>query len=275
HGVHLYSLTLWFGSQVQIATNESWHEELKMKSGNPALNEKTFTKSFISDAAGRMTMKGTVLKTGVLTALVAASAGYTWHLYAAAGASAVTVYMLGGIFGGLVAAIVTIVKPQWAMVTAPVYAVLEGLALGGISASFAQQYGPIPMQAVGLTFGTLLAMLFAYTSGLIRATEKFKLGVVAATGAVAVYYLIAMLLQTFGHMQVPMIWDTGWLGMGFSAFVVILAAFNLILDFDFIEGGVNRGAPKYMEWYGAFGLMVTLIWLYMEVLRMLSKARSR
>src|SRR5690606_37262000 len=170
--------------------------------------------------------------------------------------------------------LVTVFKKQWAPVTAPMYALVEGLFLGAISAMFNHLYEGIVMQAVLLTFGTLFALLLAYRSGLVRATENFKLGVVAATGGVMLVYLASIALGLFG-INMPMIHESGIVGIGFSLVVVVLAALNLVLDFDFIESGVEQGAPKYMEWYGAFGLMVTLVWLYVEFLRLLAKLQSR
>jgi uncharacterized YccA/Bax inhibitor family protein len=159
-------------------------------------------------------------------------------------------------------------------VTAPIYAALEGLALGGISAVFESRYPGIVSQAVFLTFGTLAALLIAYRSGWIKATENFKLGVVAATGGIFFVYLISFVLSFFG-VSIPLIHGSGVFGILFSLFVVVIAALNLVLDFDFIEQGAEQGAPKYMEWFAAFGLMVTLIWLYLEVLRLLSKLQQR
>jgi uncharacterized YccA/Bax inhibitor family protein len=182
--------------------------------------------------------------------------------------------MLVGIIGGLIVALVTVFKQTWAPVTAPVYGLLEGLAIGGISAMFEAQYPGIVIQAVALTFGTCLVLLLAYKSRLIQATENFKLGVVAATGAIALIYFVSFILRMFG-VHMPYIHGSGLIGIGFSIAVVTIAALNLVLDFDFIERGVQTGAPRYMEWYGAFGLMVTLIWLYIEILRLLSKLRSR
>jgi len=152
--------------------------------------------------------------------------------------------------------------------------VLEGLFLGGISALMEARFPGIVLQAVGLTFGTLAALLFAYRSGLIRATENFKLGVVAATGGICLLYLANIVMGFFGH-SIGFIHESGWMGIGFSAVVVVVAALNLVLDFDFIEEGAAQGAPKYMEWYAAFGLMVTLVWLYLEMLRLLSKLQSK
>lgn len=182
--------------------------------------------------------------------------------------------MWGGAIGGLVLALITVFKKTWAPVTAPLYALVEGFFLGAISAVYNAQFGGIVMQAVMLTFGILFALLFAYRSGLIKATENFKLGVVAATGGIALVYLASIALGFFG-IKIPLIHESGLVGIGFSLFVVVIASLNLVLDFDFIESGVEQGAPKYMEWYGAFGLMVTLVWLYLELLRLLSKLQSR
>ena len=154
------------------------------------------------------------------------------------------------------------------------FALLEGLVIGGVSALFEAQFPGIVIQAVGLTFGTCLALLLAYKSRLIRATENFKMGVVAATGGIALFYIITMVVGFFG-IRMPLMYGNSWASIGFSIFIVIIAALNLVLDFDFIEQGAAQGAPKYMEWYGAFGLMVTLIWLYLEMLRLLAKLRSR
>ena len=183
-------------------------------------------------------------------------------------------YAMGGAIGGLVLALITVFKKEWSPVTAPMYALVEGLFLGAISAVFNAKFPGIVFQAVLLTFGTLFALLFAYRSGLIKATENFKLGVIAATGGIALLYLASFVLGFF-NINVPVIHDSGWLGIAFSLFVVVVAALNLVLDFDFIETGVAQRAPKYMEWYGAFGLMVTLVWLYVEFLRLLSKIQQR
>jgi uncharacterized YccA/Bax inhibitor family protein len=181
--------------------------------------------------------------------------------------------MIGAI-GGLVVAFVTVFKKEWSPLTAPLYAALEGLALGGLSALLETKYPGIAIQSVGLTFATLAAMLLAYRSGLIKPTEKFRLGVVAATGAIALYYLVSLGLQLFG-VAMPFLQGNSTASIVVSVVIVVVAALNLILDFDFIETGVRAGAPKYLEWYGAFGLMVTLIWLYLEILRLLAKSRSR
>ena len=252
-----------------------------MRSGNPALKESTFldlgSGTVVSRDAGAMTLNGTVNKTGFLLLLAVLTAAFAWNnTFTAAGelAPAAMVYMWGGLIGGLILALVTIFKKTWAPVSAPLYALFEGFFLGAISAVFEARYPGIVFQAVLLTFGTLFALLMAYRSGLIKATENFKLGVVAATGGIALVYLATIVLGFF-NIQIPLIHESGLIGIGFSLFVVVIAALNLVLDFDFIESGVDAGAPKYMEWYGAFGLMVTLVWLYVEFLRLLSKLQSR
>jgi uncharacterized YccA/Bax inhibitor family protein len=251
-----------------------------MRSGNPALNQNTFldvgSGEVVSrDASQVMTLGGTVNKTGLLLLMCVATAAYTWNLFDPANPGAMMPWMLVGGIGGFIVAIVTVFKKTWSPVTAPVYALLEGLFLGGISAFFETQFPGIVMQAVMLTLGVLAAMLMAYKSGLIKATENFKLGVVAATGGIALLYLINIGMRMFGFEGMGFIHDSGAMGIAFSLFVVVIAALNLVLDFDFIEAGAEAGAPKYMEWYGAFGLVVTLVWLYLEILRLLAKLQSR
>jgi uncharacterized YccA/Bax inhibitor family protein len=204
-----------------------------------------------------------------------ATAAWTWHLFLQSRDMAtVAPLMMVGLFGGFIFAMITSFKKEWSPVTAPIYALLEGLALGGISAIFDLRYPGIGIQAVSLTFGTLFVLLLAYRSGLIQVTQKFRMGIVAATGGIMLFYLLEMVLGFFG-IQFASINGSGIVGIGFSLIVVAVAALNLVLDFDFIERGVQYGAPKYMEWYGAFGIMVTLVWLYLEILRLLSKLRSR
>ncbi|HLE37856.1 MAG TPA: Bax inhibitor-1/YccA family protein [Candidatus Acidoferrales bacterium] len=249
---------------------------LGMRSANPALSQKTFEQAGPIGAAGAMTIQGTVNKTGLMLLCVAATAAYTWTqaMRQPDNPAAAVPYLLGGAIGGFIVALVTIFKKEWSPFTAPIYVLLEGLFLGAISAFFEIRYPGIAVQAVGLTFGTLFALLLAYKSGVIRATENFKLGVVAATGGIALLYVTTIVLGFFG-IQVPKIYESGPIGIAFSLFVVVIAALNLVLDFDFIESGAAAGAPKYMEWYAAFGLMVTLIWLYLEILRLLAKLRDR
>ena len=238
------------------------------RSANPSLNKNTFAK--VKDLAlsdNLMTLQGTVNKTGILLILALITASWAWT----AGSTAT---MIVGAIGGLIAAMVAIFKPTTAPIVAPIYALLEGLFLGGISSIFDASFPGIVIQAVGLTFGVLFALLFAYKSGLIKATENFKLGVAAATGGIFLMYMVNIVLSLFGS-GIPFIHSNGIMGIGISAFIVVIAALNLVLDFDFIEEGVEQGAPKFMEWRAALGLMITLVWLYLEILHLLSKLRSR
>lgn len=249
-----------------------------MASGNPTLNESVFLDAgsgqIVTGNGDAMTLAGTVNKTFILLALLVATATGAWfQLDLVNNPGGAMPYILVGAIGGLVLALITVFKATWAPVTAPLYALVEGLFIGAISALYDAQYPGIVMQAVGLTFATLAAMLMAYRSGLIQPTENFKLGVVAATGGICLVYLASIVLGLFG-INMPMIHESGPIGIAFSLFVVTIAALNLVLDFDFIESGVNANAPKHMEWYGAFGLMVTLVWLYIEFLRLLSKLRD-
>ena len=252
-----------------------------MRSGNPVLNDRTFARHVDLTGEDRMTLMGTVHKTAFLLILLVATASATWKMVMTVNAEGQLVaapglygYMIGGAIGGLIFALITAFKPKWAPVTAPIYAALQGLFIGAISAFAESRFPGIVLQAVGLTFGTLFALLGAYRSGLIKATENFKLGVCAATGGIMLIYMATFILEMFG-VQIPFIHGSGLFGIGFSAFVVVIAALNLVLDFDFIENGADKGAPKYMEWVGAFGLMVTLVWLYIEILHLLMKLRSR
>ena len=240
-----------------------------------------------------MTLQGTVIKTGILLSLLVIAAGFTWGetmtainiaptAEAVEGASQLAAappivykFMLGGAIGGLVLAMITIFKPAISPYTSPLYAVAQGFFLGGVSALFENMYPGVVVPAIALTFGTLAALLTAYATRLVKATENFKLGVVAATGGIAIFYLATMLMGFFGVTIFSSLFQSGWIGIGFSLFVVVIAALNLVLDFDFIEKGCESGAPKYMEWYGAFGLLVTLVWLYLEILRLLVKLRGR
>ncbi len=244
------------------------------RSGNPALKESTFRGLPVAAEGEGMTIEGTVNKTYVLfLLLIVGVAGAV-----VAEESALYGLMMLGAIGGLITALVTVFRKQWAPITAPIYALLEGLFVGAISLVMEAAYPGIVLPAVSLTFGTLFALLAAYRTGLIKATENFKLGVAAATGAIFVVYIAQFVLGIVG-VQVGFlheaIFGAGWLGIGVSVVVIIVAALNLVLDFDFIEQGAAARAPRYMEWYGAFGLLVTLIWLYLEILRLLSKLRSR
>lgn len=244
-----------------------------MKSSNPALNGKVFQgQPFALDRP--MTLDGTVNKTGILLLCSVATAAFAWHTFMQTrNVAEVSSLMWIGLIGGLIFAVATIFKQTWAPVTAPIYALLEGLVLGSLSAVLEMRFPGIAMQAVGMTLGVMFVMLFLYRSHIIPVTQKLRLGIVAATGAIMLFYVAEMLLGFFG-VHFGLINGSGPIGIGFSVVVVAIAAFNLILDFDFIERGVRAGAPKYMEWYGAFGLMVTLVWLYLEILRLLTKLRD-
>ena len=229
-----------------------------------------------------MTILGTVHKTLFLLTLAMGAACFTWSratLVAEAAPGMAVGSVAGWVVGGALVALVTgfviCFKHTWAPMLAPVYAIAEGLLLGGISAGFEAQYPGIVVQAVGCTFGTLGCLLLAYQSGMIRATENFKLGIVAATGGIALLYLVTFLAGLFGFSLFSSLYGSGLVGVGFSVVVVAIAALNLVLDFDFIEQAADRGAPKYLEWYGAFALMVTLVWLYLEILRLLAKLNDR
>ena len=241
-----------------------------MRSSNPALKAEVFSSEGSYLRGGTMTINGTVNKTGVMGLILIASATLTWG-QAAQGAMGLTML---GLVGGLITAFITIFKKTAAPVTAPIYAVMEGLFLGGISAVFESRFPGIAFQAVLLTFGVLAGLLLAYRTHMIQVTENFKLGVAAATGGIGIVYLISIIGGLFGF-SIPFIHSSGMIGIGFSLVVVVVAAMNLVMDFDFIEEGARMGAPKYMEWYGAFGLMVTLVWLYIEILHLLSKLQSR
>ncbi|MDX2035335.1 MAG: Bax inhibitor-1/YccA family protein [Isosphaeraceae bacterium] len=247
----------------------------EMRSNNPLFNTATFQDAGAYDAAPAnvMTVQGTALKALALSVLVFTAAAWSWNQVLEGGIS--PGFIIGTAIGGAVVAFITVMKPSIAGWTAPVYAVLEGLCLGAISVFFEKtRYPGIAIQAVGLTGGTLLIMLTLYATRTIRVTEKLTGAIVAATGALALFYLLTMILRLFS-IQIPYIHSSGPIGIGFSLFVVGLAAFNLLLDFDAIEQGSNRGAPKNMEWYAAFGLLVTLVWLYIEILNLLRKLSDR
>jgi uncharacterized YccA/Bax inhibitor family protein len=254
-----------------------------MRTTNPILNDNVFDAERTYSAGEVMTVQGTVNKSLVLLGLVVLSASWVWGKFFSAveqgivnqgTMSTLSGAMMIGAIVGFIFAMITAFKHRWASFTAPIYALFEGLFLGGISAFFEVQYPGIVLQAVGLTFGTLFCMLMAYKTGFIQPTQKFRTGLIAATGGIALFYFIVLILGFFG-VQVPFIFGSGPIGIGFSLFVVGIAALNLVLDFDFIENGAQMGVPKYMEWYGAFGLLVTLVWLYVEILRLLSKLRRR
>lgn len=242
------------------------------RTSNPALRGNTFART---DAYGpTMTLNGTINKTGILLLLCVATATWTWHIAATQGAAAAQPWMIGGLIGGFIVSMVGIFARQTTPVTAPIYALFEGLALGGISSLINQSYPGIAVQAVSGTFAALFIMLALYRTGVVRATPAFVRGIIIATGAICLVYVVNLVLGFFGH-SIPMVNGGGAMGIGFSIFVVILATLNLVLNFAMIEQGAQQGAPKYMEWYGAFSIMITLVWLYMELLRLLAKGRNR
>jgi len=257
------------------------------KSGNPTLSEKRFNSTILDeivDTGNSMTVKGTLNKFGFLFLMTLGTAFYAWREFSGGG----NVYplILTGAIGGLIVAIVIMFKKEWSPYLAPAYALLEGLFVGSISAYFeyavssrqggyAGGYGGIVIQAVALTFCVVAAMFLLYKFNIIRATKTFKAIVVTATAAIALFYLVCFGLSLANVNLPSFLLQGSAIGIGFSVFVVALAAMNLILDFDMIEKGAEMGAPKYMEWYGAFGLLVTIVWLYLEILRLLSKLNSR
>jgi uncharacterized YccA/Bax inhibitor family protein len=265
-------------------TTMAQNNPFAMRSANPALSDQTFEGVSVARGAGvpAMTINGTVNKTGFCLLLLLATATWTWGLGAAgtgpmatpANPAAAMPWVMVGVIGGFIVAMATTFKKEWAPVGAPAYAALEGLALGGISAVFEARYPGLVSQAVFLTFGTLGALLLAYRSGVIKVTDNLRLGIAAATGGIFLVYLVSFVMSFFGA-RIPMIHESGMVGIGFSLVVVGIAAMNLVLDFDFIERGSEAGAPKYMEWYGAFGLLVTLVWLYIEMLKLLAKLQER
>jgi len=243
-----------------------------MRSGNPVLSNSTFTDVSQRGYSRPMTLTGVINRSILLLLLVAGTAAGVWT-YSNSHPSAIYPMVMVGTLGGFVVAMVTTFKRDWAPFTAPVYAVLQGVFIGGISLVIEQRFPGLVLQAVLLTFGVMFALLAAYQSRIIRPSETFKSVIVGATFGIVVVYLISMVLQLFFHTGIPLIHDSGPVGIIFSLVVVGIAALNLVLDFDFIENGVASGAPKWMEWYAAFSLTVTLVWLYIEVLRLLAKMR--
>lgn len=239
-----------------------------MRTSNPTLSEKTFQN--VSQAVprdGSMTISGTINKTVILFLILLLGASISWYQPS-------QIFIWGGAIGGFIVAIATVFKKEWSPITAPIYAGLEGLFLGGISLMYANAYDGIVYNAIMLTLGVFAAMLFAYRSGMIEVTQRFRMGVVAATGGIFLVYLASFVLGFFG-VNVGLIHGTGTMGIGFSLIIVGIAALNLVLDFDMIERGAEANAPKYFEWYTSFGLMITLIWLYIEILRLLAKFQRR
>ena len=250
------------------------------KSGNPTLSENKFRDTVLDSVVtyeNAMTVKGTLQKFGFLFLMVMGTSFYSWKEYAEGGN--VQPLIWGGAIGGLIVAIIVSFKKEWSPYLAPLYALLEGLFVGAISAYYNDAFGAkapnIIINAVGLTFGTAIAMYLLYSFKIIKATEKFKSVIITATAGIAIFYVLVLVLRMFGFDNMPFLHEGSLMGIGFSLFVVTIAALNLILDFDMIEKGSELGAPKYMEWYGAFGLLVTIVWLYLEILRLLSKLSSR
>jgi len=242
-----------------------------MRTSNPTLNEKVFTEAPSVAGGLTMTLRGTVNKTLTLTSLLVIAAAMAWNAVETY-PSAFAPLLIGSMITGFLLVLASCFRPTWAPVVAPAYGLVEGVFVGVVSARYAALYDGIVLQAALLTVGILFALLFAYQSGLIKATENFKLGIVAATGGIFLVYLLSFVLGLFG-IQIPYIHQGGVIGIGFSLFVVAIAALNLVLDFDFIETGVAAGAPRYLEWQAALGLLVTLVWLYIEILRLLAKMR--
>lgn len=244
-----------------------------MRSGNPSLKKEAFEKFDTVGSGQTMTIGGTVNRTFILILLVLATFVYSWNHFVENPSSVLPLILIGAI-GGLIVALITIFVPKVSPFTAPLYALLEGLFLGAISAQYEAQYGGIVFQAVLLTIAVLFSLLLVYKSGLIKVTQNFRMGVIAATGAIFLVYLVSFIGGFFGF-NVPYLHDSSPIGIAISVIIVIIAALNLVLDFDFIENAAASRVPKYFEWYGAFGLLITLVWLYLEILRLLSKIRSR
>lgn len=247
------------------------------KSSNPVFSKKTYEQETINIHSGnQMTINGTIQKTALLLVLALLPAAFVWdHFFKVQEITPlITGAIIGGAIVGLILAIVTAFSPKNSMYTAPAYAIAEGFFLGGISAMFEMMYPGLVLQAVGLTFGVLLVMLYLFRSRIIQVTDKLRMGIFAATGAVALVYLVSWIMSFFGT-NIPYIHGSGTIGIIFSLVVVGVAAFNLLLDFDFIERSTKLGSAKYMEWFSAFGLMVTIVWLYIEILKLLAKLRGR
>jgi len=240
---------------------------LSLRSGNPVLSNSTFNSA--DNTTKQMTIEGTVNKTAISLFLLVGTGYLSFEAMS-------PIMLISCGVGGFIVALITIFKKKWAPITVPIYAILEGGLLGGISFMYSKMYDGIVLNAICLTIGILLSLLMAYRSGLIKPSENFKLGIAAATGGIAIVYLINFAMGFFGSgMGVMSTNNSSIMSIGFSLVVIVIAALNLVLDFDFIEEGAEKGAPKYMEWYGAFGLLVTLIWLYLEILRLLAKLNSR
>ncbi|MEM7173942.1 MAG: Bax inhibitor-1/YccA family protein [Bacteroidota bacterium] len=248
-----------------------------LRTSNPALHQRAFVMSNHGFTA-TMTIGGTAMKTIFLLGLASLSAGWVYYQFTDLSimthSKDIGVYLGIGCIGAFIFSLFTIFKPSWAFFTAPSYALLEGLLLGSLSLIVDRQCPGIVAHALPLTFATLLVMLFLYSSGIIRVTHRFTMMILVSMGAIGMVYLLSSILRLF-HIQLPYIHESGPIGILFSVFVVGISAFSLVLDFDFIHKAEAYGSPKYMEWYGAFSLMLTLVWLYLEILRLLIKLRGR
>lgn len=242
------------------------------RSGNPTLNEDTFEKSRQYGDQETMTIGGTVNKSFMLLALLIGAAIVSWVMFFEG--YDVFPFIIGGAIAGLILALIISFVPRSAPFLAPIYAVVEGLLLGALSANYEDLYYGITLQAALLTMSIFLGMLLAYKFGLIKASAGFKKGIITATLGIMLVYLLSFVLGMFG-VAVPYLHDSTPIGIGISVVIIIIAALNFILDFNFIEEGARDGAPKYMEWYGSFGLLVTLVWLYIEIIRLLAKLANR
>ncbi|MDD3593272.1 MAG: Bax inhibitor-1/YccA family protein [Candidatus Gastranaerophilales bacterium] len=242
----------------------------------PVLNENTFSQNaqYVTADSIPMTVDGTILKTVLLMAILILAGAFSWNAYATGQMLMAQGLMFGGLIVGFILAIIISFKPTAAPFLSPIYAACEGLALGAISSMFEASYSGIVLQAIALSLAAMMAMLFLYMSRIIKVDNKFRASVMIATFAILIVYLASWILSFFGK-SVPYIHESGMIGIGFSLLVVGVASFNFLLDFDIIERGVQSYAPKYMEWYGGFALLVTLVWLYIEMLKLLSKFASR
>jgi len=240
---------------------------------SPALNEEVFARE-AGSSAEVMTIPDVVRACLSLLTILLITGALGWYWIGDPGSAvSVPIWFWISLIGALIIGIVTVVRPKVAPFTAPAYAAVEGLVVGAISRIYEFEFDGIVLQAVGLTIGVFAVLLALYASRLIKVTENFRLGVIAATGAIFLVYAVNLVLHFFGA-EVPYIHDTGPIGIAISLVIVTVAALNLVLDFDFIEQGVDDQAPRSMRWYAAFGLLVTLVWLYLELLRLLAKLRS-
>ncbi len=243
---------------------------------NPMLNENTFNKTdtIYVDQSRAMTINGTMQKTLLLLLFVILGSFFSWSAVASGNTSLMTMFAIVGVLAGFILCLVISLKRHLAAMLSPVYAICEGLFLGGISAIMEAQLPGIVIQAVAGTFVTMLVMLALYMGRVITVTDRLRSTIISATFGIAVFYLVAFILSFFG-IGGSLFYGAGILAIGINALVIIIAAFNLLLDFDIIERGVNAYAPKYMEWYCSFGLLVTLVWLYLEILKLLSRLNRR